>query len=111
MKDKNMFGKNTVIICVGGLAINSEHFDSYAIEKRLVSNDNDPDVVYRIVARGGVENKFENVVVCTVTCDIFSTDNEALVDVLDIFKELLQVLNDDDIEIHNVNDHPFFSDG
>lgn len=36
---------------------------------------------------------------------------EALVDVLDIFKELLQVLNDDDIEIHNVNDHPFFSDG
>lgn len=102
--------QNTIIICVGGHAINSAHFNGYIIEKEIASRD-DEHFTYKIVARGSVDNKFESKVICAVSCGDFDTDNDALDVVIGILTELLQVLNDDDFELWNVNDHSYFGGG
>lgn len=99
--------QNTVIICVGGHAINSAHFRGYAIEKSIASRD-DEHFTYKIVALGGIDNKFESQTICAVSCRDFDSDNAALEVVIDILTELLQGLNDDDFEIWSVNDHSYF---
>ena len=101
--------QNTIIICVGGHAINSANFGGYVIEKSIPYEEE--HFVYRIIARGSVGSSFKDETICAVGCSDFHTDNEALEIVIEILTELLQVLNDDDFEIWNVNDHSYFGGG